>query len=141
MAQAKKGDTVKVHYTGKLVNGAQFDSSVDSEPLEFTIGQGQLIAGFEQAVIGMTPGDSKTAEIGADEAYGARNDELILRVDREEFPDHISPTKGQQLRMQQDDRVFTVMVTEVSDSEVTLDANHPLAGQDLIFDIELVEIA
>ena len=140
MTQAKEGDTVKVHYTGKLVDGTQFDTSTDDDPLEFTIGQGQLIAGFEQAVIGMSPGESKTAEISAEEAYGSHNEELVLQVDRGEFPDHISPSKGQQLKMQQDDRVFTVMVTDVSGSDVTLDANHPLAGRDLVFDIELVEI-
>jgi len=141
MAEAKNGQTVKVHYTGKLEDGTQFDSSVDQDPLEFTLGAGQIIPGFEEAVLGLTPGDSVTTKIPADEAYGPYRDEMVMVVERDQLPDHLDPKVGQQLEVrQQDGQSFGVFVTQVSDSDVTLDANHPLAGQDLIFDIELVEI-
>jgi peptidylprolyl isomerase len=141
MAQAKSGDKVKVHYTGKLKDGTVFDSSADREPLEFTIGEGQIIPGFEQAVVGMNPGDSKVATIPVDEAYGPRRDEMMINVDKGQFPDHITPEVGQKLQMQRSDgRMIMVTVTDISEENVTLDANHPLAGQDLTFDIKLVEI-
>ncbi len=141
MAQAKVGDTVKVHYTGKLEDGTVFDTSLDREPLQFTLGADEVIPGFEQAVVGMNPGESRTTEIGADEAYGPYNDELILVVDRDQFPTNMEPQIGQQLQVRQDSgQSFVVRVTDVSDDSVTLDANHPLAGEDLTFDIQLVGI-
>ena len=141
MTQVKSGDTVKVHYTGKLDDGTQFDSSIDNEPLQFTIGTGQIIPGFEQAIIGMSPGESKSTTIPADQAYGPHQPELVLIVERDKFPPHIDPTVGQQLEMRQsENQSVGVLVTDVSESHVTLDANHPLAGEDLIFDIELLEI-
>ncbi len=139
-AQAKDGDTVKVHYTGKLEDGTVFDSSIEREPLQFTIGEGQLIPGFEQAVVGMSPGESKTVEIPADEAYPYR-EEMVLVVDRDQLPEDLQPEVGQQLQMRQPDgQTILVKVIDVSELSVTLDANHPLAGKDLTFDIQLVEI-
>lgn len=142
MAAAKLGDTVKVHYTGKLKDGSIFDASEDSEPLEFTIGKGEVIPGFEQAVIGMEPGELKTAEILAVDAYGPHFDELVLEVESAQLPEDLNPEVGQQLQVgQPSGRTITVIVTDVSDSGITLDANHPLAGEDLTFDIRLMEIA
>lgn len=140
MAEAKNGDTVRIHYTGTLNDGSVFDSSEGEEPLEFTLGSGQVIPGFEQAVEGMQPGDKKEVKIASDDAYGARNDEWVLVVERENFPEHIEPEVGQQLELSQAGQSFTVTVTDVTDDNVTLDANHPLAGQDLTFALELVEI-
>ncbi|SRR5579883_1426268 len=142
MAQAKAGDTVKVHYTGKLDDGTVFDSSVDREPLEFTIGSGNIIPGFEQAVVGMSLGESKTEIIPTDQAYGPHLDEMVVVVDRQQMPEEIDPQVGQQLQIQQQNgQVLPVVITDVSGASVTLDANHPLAGEDLTFDIRLVEIA
>lgn len=141
MAQAKNGDTVKVHYTGKLGNGAVFDSSLNREPLQFTLGNGQLIQGFEQAVISMSIGDSKTITIPSDKAYGPHYEEMVMLVDRNQLPDGLEPKVGQQLQMSRDDgQTATVTVTDVSELNVKLDANHPLAGKDLTFDIQLVEV-
>jgi peptidylprolyl isomerase len=142
MSQAKQGDTVKVHYTGKLDDGTVFDSSQEREPLEFTIGTGSIIPGFEQAVIGMSPGESKTEIIPNDRAYGPYLEEMVLQVERQQFPSDIEPEVGQQLQIQHPTgEVIPVIITEVSPSVVTLDANHPLAGEDLTFDIQLVAIA
>ena len=142
MTQAKNGDTVKVHYTGKLDDGTEFDSSVEDSPLEFTLGEGELIPGFEEAVLGMSPGESKTVRIASDQAYGPHQEEMVLVVERDQFPPHITPQLGQQLELRHPDgQAVSVTVTDISPSGVTLDANHPLAGQDLIFDIELVGIA
>jgi peptidylprolyl isomerase len=142
MAQAKNGDTVKVHYTGKLHDGTEFDSSTGGEPLEFTLGEGELIPGFEHAVIGMSPGESKTIEIASDQAYGPRQEEMVLVIERDQFPPHITPEIGQELELRHPDgQAVSVTVTQVSSTDVTLDANHPLAGKDLIFDIQLVGIA
>ena len=140
MALAKSGDTVRIHYTGTLTDGSQFDSSTGREPLEFTLGDGMVIPGFDTAVDGMSIGESKTFEIPADQAYGERRDEMVMTVSRDEFPDHIEPEAGQQLQMQQGEQVFVVTVTDVSDDAIVLDANHPLAGEDLTFTVELVEI-
>ncbi|MGB2842771.1 MAG: peptidylprolyl isomerase [Halobacteriota archaeon] len=141
MAQAKHGDTVKVHYTGKLEDGTIFDTSVDCDPLQFTIGEGQIIPGFEQAVLGMNPGESKTIKIPTDEAYGTRREEMVMVVDRNQLPADLNPGVGQQLQNRQPDgQTIVVTVTEVSESSVTVDANHPLAGKDLTFDIQLVEV-
>jgi len=141
MAQAKLGDTVRVNYTGRLDDGTVFDSSLRSGPLEFTIGDGQLIPGFENAVIGMTPGETKTQRVPVDEAYGPHADFLVIEVDRRRVPPELDPKVGDRLQLQHPDgRVTPVLVTEVTDSSITLDANHPLAGKDLTFDIELLEI-
>lgn len=142
MAQAKMGDTVAVHYTGRLTDGTVFDSSAGQEPLEFAIGSGNVIPGFEQAVIGMNLGDSKTTTIPADEAYGPYYEERVLVVDRQQIPAELPVEIGSQLQIQQQDGMaIPVIVTDVTESEVVLDANHPLAGEDLTFEIELVAIA
>lgn len=142
MSTVKEGDTVKVHYTGKLNDGTVFDSSEDREPLEFTMGEGQLIPGFEKAVEGLKEGDSTTVEIPTDEAYGERREDLELEVAKSELPDNVEPQVGMQLQMQQQQsgQAIPVQITKVEDDKVTLDANHPLAGKDLTFDIELIEI-
>ena len=141
MAQAKPNDTVKVHYTGRLNDGTVFDSSAEREPLQFTLGEGQVIPGFESAVLGMTAGESKTITIAADQAYGPRRDDLILAVGRDQFPADITPEVGQQLQVRQTNGdVALVTVAEVGEAAVKLDANHPLAGHDLTFDIQLVAI-
>jgi len=141
MTQAKHGDTVKVHYTGKLEDGTVFDSSIKHDPLQFTISEGKLIQGFEQAVVGMNPGESKTTKVPADKAYGPHREEMVLEVDRKEFPEHLKPKVGEQLQVRHaEGQTIVVMVTDVSESSVTLDANHPLAGKDLTFDIQLIEI-
>ena len=141
MAQAKHGDTVKVHYTGKLEDGTVFDTSINRDPLQFTIGEGQIIPGFEQAVVGMNPGESKTTKVPADKAYGPHHKEMVLVVDRNQFPVDLKPEVGQKLQIRRTDGQTTVVtVTAVSGSSVTLDANHPLAGKDLTFDIQLIEL-
>ncbi len=139
--QAKNGDTVKVHYTGRLADGTVFDTSSGREPLELRIGDGQLIPDFEQAVVGMKVGESKTVEIPAERAYGPYRDDLVHVVDRDELPENIQPEVGAQFQLSQPDggRVL-ITIIDVSESTVTLDANHHLAGKDLIFDLELVEI-
>jgi peptidylprolyl isomerase len=141
MAQAKHGDTVKVHYTGKLEDGTVFDTSTEREPLEFTIGEGNIIPGFEKAVVGMDPGQSKTEVIPTEQAYGPYQEEMVVTIDRKQMPAEIAPEIGQQLHIQQPNgQVLPVIITDVSDATVTLDANHPLAGENLTFDIQLVEI-
>lgn len=142
MSTVKDGDTVKVHYTGKLNDGTVFDSSQDREPLEFTLGEGKLIPGFEKAVTGMEEGDSTTVKIASEDAYGERRDDLELEVAKNELPDNVDPQVGMQLQMQQQQsgQAIPVKITSVEDEKVTLDANHPLAGQDLTFDIELLEV-
>jgi peptidylprolyl isomerase len=141
MTQAKSGDTIAVQYTGKLDDGTVFDSSVGKDPLQFTIGTGTVIPGFEDAVIGMDTGDSKTVTIPAEEAYGDRNPDLVMVFEREQIPPELPVEVGQQLQLHQDNgRAVPVVVTDISASDVTLDANHPLAGEDLTFDIQLVAI-
>ncbi|WP_119068474.1 FKBP-type peptidyl-prolyl cis-trans isomerase [Aggregatilinea lenta] len=141
MAEAKSSDTVRVHYTGRLEDGTVFDSSLEREPLEFTLGEGQVIPGFEEGVVGMNPGASKTIEIDVERAYGPYRDDMLLAVDRGQFPENIEPNVGQRLQLRQPDgQTMLVTVSEVGDEQVTLDANHPLAGKNLIFDVELVEI-
>jgi len=141
MAQAKFGDTVRVHYTGKLADGTIFDSSVDRVPLQFTIGQGYIIPGFEQAVIGMSPGESKVTTIPVELAYGDHRQELVTEIDRNQLPPHIEPEVGQQLQIiGMDGQITRVTVTHVSESTIVLDANHPLAGKELTFEIQLLEI-
>lgn len=141
MAEAQKGNTVKVHYTGKLEDGTVFDSSIDREPLEFTLGNGNMIAGFEKAVLGMVEGDSVSTNIPYQEAYGEKRKEMVVTIPKTEVPPNINPEVGQQLSLkQQDGTDVPVVVTEVDSEKITLDANHPLAGKNLIFDIELVEV-
>lgn len=142
MSVAKIGDKVKVHYTGKLNDGTVFDSSVDKDPLEFQLGEGQMIAGFEKAVTGMEPGDSVTANIPSEEAYGERKTEMMVEVPKAEVPANIDPQVGQQLAIQQaDGNSLPVVVTVVEEDKIVLDANHPLAGKDLTFEIKLVEVS
>ncbi|HEY0380390.1 MAG TPA: peptidylprolyl isomerase [Pyrinomonadaceae bacterium] len=138
--QAQKGDTVRVHYTGRLEDGQVFDSSEDGEPLEFTIGAGQVIKGFEDGVEGMTIGDEKQVEIESEDAYGERIEGLVQTVSREGLNLGEEPRVGMNLVMQlPDEQQIPVAVTEVTPDSITLDANHPLAGEKLIFDIKRVE--
>jgi FKBP-type peptidyl-prolyl cis-trans isomerase 2 len=138
---ANNGDTVKVQYTGKLSDGTVFDTSIDKEPLEFTVGSGMVIPGFDQAVIGMNPGESKTIEIPMTDAYGPYCNELVQEVNRSEIPSEVKLEIGQRLQAQrQDGQIVMLVVTNISDSTVTIDANHPLAGKDLTFNIELIEV-
>ena len=142
MTQAKQGDTVRVHYTGSLDDGTIFDSSQGRDPLEFTIGQGKVIPGFEQAVVGMDLGESRTAQIPVDQAYGPRDERMVLEIDREQVPEDIELEIGDQLQLRKRDGGMSIVtVTAMTESSVTLDGNHPLAGENLTFDIELVEIA
>jgi peptidylprolyl isomerase len=142
LSKVKDGATVKVHYTGTLENGEVFDSSENREPLEFTLGQGQLIPGFEKAVTGLDVGESTTVDIPSAEAYGEAREDLIITVPKNQLPDDIEPQIGMQLQVNQPDgQPVPVRITEIGEEELTLDANHPLAGQDLTFKIELVEVA
>jgi peptidylprolyl isomerase len=142
MGQAKHGDTVKVHYTGTLDDGAVFDTSFGRDPMEFTVGGGGLIPAFENAVVGMSPGESKVVNVPFAEAYGPHHEEMIAVVQRTEFPDDLDPEMGNMLQLESaDGRMIVVTVTSIDDSSVTLDGNHPLAGKDLTFNIELVEVA
>jgi len=140
MAQAKEGDTVKVHYTGKLDDGTVFDSSREREPLEFVIGNKQIIPGFENGIIGMDIGESKTIVIPPEEAYGPRHPGWPRTVKKEQLPEGLTPQVGGILQVQQPDGgVIQVVIANVGEDEITLD-NHPLAGQALHFDVELVEV-
>ena len=142
MTQAKTGDTVTVHYTGRLDDGTVFDTSIGRDPLTFKIGNGQLIPDFEEAVVGMSPEESKTITIPADKAYGPHHAEMILEVDKKQFPEDLEPHLEQRLQVSQPDgQAFVAKVTDISETTVTLDANHPLAGKDLTFDIQLTEVA
>ncbi|MFK7848767.1 MAG: peptidylprolyl isomerase [Rhodothermales bacterium] len=141
MSAAKSGDSVLVHYRGELKDGSIFDQSAENEPLEFTIGSGMLIPDFEGAVLGMNAGESKTVNIEAENAYGTHREDLIINVERTQFPDHIDPQIGQQLQLTQPDgHPLMVKISAVATDSVTLDANHPLAGEDLTFEITLVEV-
>ena len=141
MAQVKEGDKVKVHYKGRLEDGEVFDSSDGRDPLEFEVGGGKIIPGFDTGVRGMEPGQKKTVEIEPGDAYGRHSEQLVAVVKASEFPKDITPTVGQQLQTQdKNGRPVNVRVTKVDGDAVTLDANHPLAGKKLIFDIELVDI-
>lgn len=141
MAQADSGDTVHIHYTGRLADGTVFDSSRERDPLEFTLGEGNVIPGFEEAVAGMEPGETKTATIPAADAYGDRRDDLVMQVGRDQLPDDLDPEVGQRLGMRTGDgTTVEVRVTAAGPDAVELDANHPLAGRDLTFDIELVRV-
>lgn len=141
MSTAKKGDTVKVHYTGKLIDDTVFDSSRDRDPLEFTVGAGQMIEGFDKAVEGMEKGESKKVEIPSDKAYGGKREDMVVKIEKNQLPADIKPEVGMQLQAtQQDGQTQILTIAEVEESHVVLDGNHPLAGKDLVFDIELMEI-
>jgi peptidylprolyl isomerase len=140
MEHAKPGDTVRVHYTGKLRDGSVFDSSRNGEPLEFVLGKGQVISGVNDTVTGMQVGEERTVTVAAEDAYGPHRNDLTITIGRDRFPDNIEPTVGQQLQMTRAGQAFRVTVQDVADDTVVLDANHPLAGEDLIFSLELVEI-
>ncbi|MEX0316520.1 MAG: peptidylprolyl isomerase [Ruegeria sp.] len=141
MNEIKQGDTVRIHYTGTLLDGKTFDSSEGRDPLEFVVGSGQIIAGLDAAMSGMTVGDTKKVEVPCVEAYGPINPAMRQAIPREGIPDDIPLELGTQLQMQTPEgQALPVTVVEVDEATVTLDANHPLAGQDLIFDIEVVSI-
>ena len=141
MTKAKKGDTVKVHYTGKLTSGDQFDSSVGNNPLEFTVGSGQMIQGFDAAIPGMNVGEKKTIIISPGNAYGEKNEEAIIEFPKANIPAEMKLEPGMKLELRNEaGQPVPVVVTEVKDEIIILDANHELAGKELIFDIELVEI-
>lgn len=142
MAQAKAGDIVKVHYTGTLTNGQIFDSSKTREPLEFTLGSGMVIPGFDAAVTGLSPGESVTQTIPSGEAYGPYQEEMVATIERENIPADFELEVGQRLQMQvPNGEAMAVTVTDVQGDTITLDGNHPLAGQDLTFELELVAIS
>lgn len=141
MAQVKHGDVVRVHYTGKLVSGDQFDSSVGREPLEFTVGAGMMIKGFDDAMPGMGVGEKKTVNIPAAAAYGEKDPNAIIDFPKENVPENMKLEPGMQLTLSNEaGQPFPVVVVEVKDEVIVLDANHFLAGQELVFDIELVEL-
>ena len=142
MAQAQAGDTVQVHYTGRLDDGTVFDSSVGGEPIEFVLGAHHVIPGFEEGVTGMEVGETKTILIPSDQAYGPHMDEMVLTIPREQVPPHITLGLGEMLELSQPSgEALTVRITELTEAIVTLDGNHPLAGEDLTFDLQLASIA
>ena len=141
MSKAKNGDVVKVHYTGKLEDGTVFDSSSGRDPLEFTLGQGEVLTGFEEAVVGMAPGEKRTTRVVAEKGYGPRRQEMVVEIDRKQFPGNVDPKIGQHLEIRQPaGSPIMVTVVDVSEGKVILDANHPLAGKTLEFEIQLMDI-
>ncbi len=141
MQQVKKGDMVKVHYHGRLEDGTIFDSSEGRQPLEFEVGNGMVIKGFDDGVTGMSIGEKKTVSIPVEDAYGARQDEMVIPFERKNFPPDINPEVGMTLNMHSEDgNELPVVITEVNSDTIMLDANHPLAGEGLVFDIEVVDI-
>jgi FKBP-type peptidyl-prolyl cis-trans isomerase 2 len=141
MSQVKAGDTVKVHYHGRLTNGATFDSSEGREPLEFEVGSGMVIKGFDDGLMGMTIGQKKTIEIAVENAYGPKDPQMLMDFPMDRFPQDMKPEIGMRLNMTNDrGQHIPVVITEIVGDKVILDANHPLAGENLIFDLELVEI-
>lgn len=142
MSQVKANDTVKVHYTGKLADGQVFDSSVErGEPIEFTMGQGQLIPGFEKGLIDMKVNEKKTINIPKEEAYGEPREELVQEVEKSQLPEEIKPEVGMGLVSKSPDgQEMNLVVKDVKDETIVVDGNHPLAGKDLVFDLEVVEI-
>ena len=142
MGQTKSGDRVKVHYTGKFENEEVFDSSRERQPLEFTIGKGDVIPGFEGGVVGMEIGESKRLLIPPEEGYGSRREDLVVVVKRSDLPKFIVPTVGKRFKIRQPDGQSVVAtIADIDEDRVTLDGNHPLAGHTLLFDVELLEIA
>ncbi len=141
MGTAKQGDTVRVHYSGKLDDGTVFDTSESRDPLEFTIGKNQVILGFEQAVVGMDLGETKTTTVSAGQAYGTHDEKRVVVISRERLPQQTKPGIGQRVQVgTKNNQKIDVIITKVSESSVTFDANHPLAGQDLTFEIRLLEV-
>lgn len=142
MAQAKSGDTVQVHYTGTLTDGTIFDSSAGRSPLEFTVGSGQVIKGFDEGVAGMNQGETKIINIPVEDAYGPANEDMVFTLNRTDIPNDIPLEVGMTLNMHEDGnpQPIPVIVRDLTDTNVTLDANHPLAGQDLTFEVELVGV-
>lgn len=141
MVKAKLGDTVKVHYIGKLEDGTTFDSTISQKPLEFTIGEDEFLPCFEKAIIGMGLGEKKTETIKAEEAFGPYRDEIVQTIDRGQLPPGLEPEIGQQLQVSKENsQAITVTVIDKTETAVIIDANHPLAGEDLTFEIELIEI-
>ncbi|MBE9528405.1 MAG: peptidylprolyl isomerase [Proteobacteria bacterium] len=141
MAQVKSGDRVKIHYSGAFDDGTVFDDSKARGPLEFTVGAQEVIVGMEEAIIGMSPGESKSERIAPERAYGASNPEMTVEVERKHIPSDMEPEVGHQVKITQDDgSTIVAQVIGVTKEHVTLDANHPMAGKELIFDIELLEI-
>jgi peptidylprolyl isomerase len=141
MSEAKTGDTVRIHYTGSLTDGSEFDSSTGRDPLEFTLGAGQIIPGLDREVTGMAVGDTKTVTVVADEAYGPRTPEAVQEVPRTAVPENIDLVVGKRLQATTaDGGEMVVTIAAISEETVTMDANHPLAGEDLVFEVELVEI-
>lgn len=139
--KVKKGDTIRVHYTGKLEDGQEFDSSLKRDPLQFEVGTGSMIKGFENAVVDLKPGDKKTVTIVPEEAYGERDENLLIKMPKKSVPEGVIPEIGMRLQLaNQQGQAVPVVVTEVLDDSLRLDANHPLAGKTLVFDIEVVEI-
>ena len=141
MTTARNGSKVKVHYTGRLVDGTLFDSSIGGDPIEFIIGNGDVISGLEQAIVGMNAGDSKETTISSDDAYGPYKEDRVLIVQKNDLPSNVNLQVGARLQAKQsDERIVNVIVKAVGEKSVTLDANHPLAGKDLIFKIDLLEV-
>ena len=141
MEQAKNGDIVRIHYIGKLTDGTEFDSSHEREPLQFRVGAGEIIPGLDREIEGMEVGTKTTVKIAAAEAYGERNPAQVQAIPRSRIPDGMELSQGQRLQAKTSDgRQIALTVVDVSDQEVTVDGNHPLAGRDLVFDVELVEI-
>ena len=141
MTQAKQGDTVQIHYTGTLTDGTVFDSSQGRDPLEFEVGSGMIIPGLDAAIPGMAVGDTKTVEVPSDQAYGPQHPEARQPIPRSQLPDDIPQEVGTRLQMQRPDgQVVNVVIADVTDTEIVIDANHPLAGKDLTFEIEVVDV-
>ncbi|MBU0485889.1 MAG: peptidylprolyl isomerase [Proteobacteria bacterium] len=141
MSQAKAGDVVSVHYTGSLTDGTVFDSSNERDPLELELGSGMVIEGFDEALVGMKVGEKKTVKIPVAKAYGEHNPDMVMQFDRDQFPPEIDPVIGQKIELNHESgQTIIVVVTEVGAKKVTLDANPPLAGKDLIFDLEVMAI-
>jgi len=142
MSQVKDGNTAKIHFTGKLENGEVFDTSLEREPMEFRVGNGDVMPGLEAGVVGMAIGDTKTIEIPPEQGFGARHEDLVVEVVKNLIPESVTPEVGQRMQVSKEEgEMIVVTIIDMSDDTVTLDANHPLAGHTLFFDVELIEIA